>query len=152
MTANVRHESDPAAVDDHRTGAALAVIAALLGAGEMQVLAQRVEQRGPGIQTDLPDVAVHLQRYVRDDRRFSRGRLGSGHRGRQRHRHRGGGTRDEKITPAQIDVDGIAHLFDPQTLCGETRNLGQGFRQSRFLALRADVESFGVDEFHVGNP
>ena len=36
---------DAAAVDDHRAGAALAVVAALLGAGEVQVLAQRVEQR-----------------------------------------------------------------------------------------------------------
>ena len=40
---------DPPPVDDHRAGAALAVVAALLGAGEMQMLAQRVEQRGAGI-------------------------------------------------------------------------------------------------------
>ena len=41
---------DPPPVDHHRAGAALAVIAALLGAGEMQVLAQRVEQRGPRVE------------------------------------------------------------------------------------------------------
>ena len=48
---------DPPAVDDHRAGAALAVVAALLGAGEMQVLAQRIEQRGAGVdlqRTDWP--------------------------------------------------------------------------------------------------
>ena len=44
---------DPPPVDDHRAGAALAVIAALLGAGEMQVLAQRVEQRGPRVELEL---------------------------------------------------------------------------------------------------
>ncbi len=41
---------DAPAVDDHRAGAALAVVAALLGAGEMQMLAQRVEQRGARIE------------------------------------------------------------------------------------------------------
>ena len=36
---------DAPAVDQHRAGAALAVVAALLGAGQAEVLAQRVEQR-----------------------------------------------------------------------------------------------------------
>ena len=44
---------DPAAVDDHGAGAALALIAALLGAGEMEVLAQRVQQRGARIELKL---------------------------------------------------------------------------------------------------
>ena len=39
---------DAPAVDQHRAGAALAVVAALLGAGEAEVLAQRVEQRVRG--------------------------------------------------------------------------------------------------------
>ena len=38
---------DAPAVDQHRAGAALPVVAALLGAGQVQVLAQRVEQRCP---------------------------------------------------------------------------------------------------------
>jgi hypothetical protein len=41
---------DAPAVDDDRAGAALAVVAALLGAGQVQVLAQRVEQRGAGVE------------------------------------------------------------------------------------------------------
>ena len=36
------------AVDQHRAGATLAMVAALLGAGEIEVLAQEVEQRRPG--------------------------------------------------------------------------------------------------------
>ena len=36
---------DPPAVDQHRAGAALAAVAALLGAGQVQPLAQEIEQR-----------------------------------------------------------------------------------------------------------
>ena len=39
---------DAPSVDQHRAGAALAVIAALLGAGEVEMIAQRVEQGRPG--------------------------------------------------------------------------------------------------------
>ena len=41
---------DPATVDDDRAGAALAVVAALLGAGQVQVFAQRIEQRGARVE------------------------------------------------------------------------------------------------------
>ncbi len=41
---------DPPPVDHHGAGAALAVVAALLGAGQVQVLAQGVEQRGAGVE------------------------------------------------------------------------------------------------------
>ena len=41
---------DAPAVHQHRAGAALAVVAALLGAGEAQVFAQGVEQRGARIE------------------------------------------------------------------------------------------------------
>jgi hypothetical protein len=41
---------DALAVEQHRAGAALAMVAALLGAGQVQVLAQRVEQRGARVQ------------------------------------------------------------------------------------------------------
>ena len=40
---------DPPAVDQHRAGAALAVIAALLGAGQVQMFAQGVQQGGARI-------------------------------------------------------------------------------------------------------
>ena len=38
---------DAAVIDQHRAGAALPVIAALLGAGEIEMVAQRVQQRYP---------------------------------------------------------------------------------------------------------
>src|SRR3712207_8813693 len=38
----------PLAVQQHGAGAALPVVAALLGAYEAQVLAQQIQQRGPG--------------------------------------------------------------------------------------------------------
>ena len=55
---------DAPAVDDHRAGAALAVVAALLGAGQVQVLAQRVEQRGAGVEFELVALAVDAQRHL----------------------------------------------------------------------------------------
>ena len=36
---------DPPSVDDDRAGAALAAVAALLGSGQVQALAQKIEQR-----------------------------------------------------------------------------------------------------------
>ena len=50
---------DPPAVDQHRAGAALAAVAALFGAGQIQPLAQQVEQRDAGIvEFDAPPHAV----------------------------------------------------------------------------------------------
>ena len=46
----------PAAVDQHGAGTALAVVAALLGAGQTEMLAQGVEQRRPMV--DVQDVPV----------------------------------------------------------------------------------------------
>ena len=40
---------DALAVDQHRAGAALALAAAVLGAGQLQVFAQDVEQRPIGV-------------------------------------------------------------------------------------------------------
>src|SRR3978361_651142 len=44
---------DAPPVDDYRAGAALPLIAALFGAGHLQVLAQRIEQRSPGIEREV---------------------------------------------------------------------------------------------------
>ena len=41
---------DTLSVEDHRAGAALAMIAPFLCSGEMQVFAQRIEQRGPRVE------------------------------------------------------------------------------------------------------
>ena len=51
-----------AAVEQHGAGAALAVVAALLGAGEAEVLAQRVEQRGAGVELERARLAVDGER------------------------------------------------------------------------------------------
>ena len=53
---------DPAAVHQHRAGAALAVIAALLGAGQIEMVPQRVQQSRPRRKLELPFDAVDGQR------------------------------------------------------------------------------------------
>ena len=54
-----------AAVDVDRAGAALAVVAALLGAGELKAIAQGVEERGPRVQsTQHVLLAIDAQRHV----------------------------------------------------------------------------------------
>ena len=53
---------DPPAVDEHGAGAALAAVAALLGAGQVETLAQQVEQGDPGIvEGDVAAVAIDGQ-------------------------------------------------------------------------------------------
>ena len=74
--------SDPPPIDDHRARAALALIAALLGAGEKQALAQRIEQRGPRVEFELAGHAVHREGNLRHGRRFDGGSLDAGGRGR----------------------------------------------------------------------
>ena len=54
---------DPPPVDQHGAGAALAVIAALLGAGQIEMVAQRVEQGRPRRELELRLDAVDGQRY-----------------------------------------------------------------------------------------
>jgi hypothetical protein len=50
---------DPPAVDDDRAGAALTAVTALLGAGQIQVFAQKVQKRNARIiQLDRPLDAV----------------------------------------------------------------------------------------------
>jgi hypothetical protein len=53
---------DPPVVHVHRAGATLAVIAALLGAGEGNVLAQAVEQRRPRVHAKSMILSVDAQR------------------------------------------------------------------------------------------
>ena len=50
---------DPPTVDQDRTGAALAAVASLLGAGQVETLAQQVEQRDARVsQLDVPPHTV----------------------------------------------------------------------------------------------
>src|SRR5262249_57395682 len=51
-----------AAVDEHRAGPALAVIAAFLGSRQVELVAQCVEQGGPRCDRQPALLAVHMQR------------------------------------------------------------------------------------------
>src|SRR5919198_2026750 len=63
-SATVLHDGErharvnPLAVNQHRARAALAVVAALLGAGEVKVLAKQVQQRCPRRNAQLLDSTV----------------------------------------------------------------------------------------------
>jgi len=54
---------DTASVDEHRAGAALAVIAALLGAGQIEAVPQRIEQGRPRRDLEQPFDAVDDEPY-----------------------------------------------------------------------------------------
>ena len=61
-----RHEAgiDAPAVEDDRAGAALAAVAALLGPGEAEPVAQKIEQRDAGVvERDVAPRAVDRRRY-----------------------------------------------------------------------------------------
>ena len=49
------------AVDQHGAGGALAFAAAVLGAGEVQIVAQDAEKRAVGIGIDSPRGSVHME-------------------------------------------------------------------------------------------
>jgi hypothetical protein len=55
---------DAPAVNDHRAGAALPVVAALLRAGKLQPLAQRVEQGRARVELELAGLAVHGEGHL----------------------------------------------------------------------------------------
>ena len=58
-TASARQELIAPAVDQDGAGAALAAVAALLGAGQVEALAQQVEQRDARIvELDVPPHAI----------------------------------------------------------------------------------------------
>jgi hypothetical protein len=53
---------DPSTIEIHRAGAALTAIATLLGAGQMQTLAQKIEQRDTRVvELDLTSFTVNGQ-------------------------------------------------------------------------------------------
>jgi hypothetical protein len=82
---------DPPALDYHGARAALAVIAPLLRAGEMQFFAQRIQQRGSNVHLEFPHLTVdsdghfcslrclrHLRLSLRSSSNSSAGRSGGG--------------------------------------------------------------------------
>src|SRR5205823_14538441 len=68
---------DALSVDDDRAGAALSLVAALLRAGQREMLAQRIEQRGARVEIDGVALSVDRETYLlaRRHRSFRR-RLG----------------------------------------------------------------------------
>ena len=62
MTASVRHELMRTLFDDDGAGPALAMVASFLRAGQMKVLAQRVEERGTSIELKAARLSIHLKR------------------------------------------------------------------------------------------
>ncbi|VXC67062.1 hypothetical protein SPHINGO8AM_180051 [Sphingomonas sp. 8AM] len=70
---------DPPPVHQHRARAALAVVATFLGAGQPQMFAAQVEQRGPDIHLRLVRLAIDREVHVfrlsltRQERRRGRG-------------------------------------------------------------------------------
>ena len=54
---------DALAVDQHRAGAAGALVAALLGAEQVQLLAQQIEQRGAHVHRDLQVAAIDVEAH-----------------------------------------------------------------------------------------
>ena len=53
---------NPRTVHQHRAGAALAMVAAFLGAGQAQMFTQRIQQRGPCVHPKRMVLAVDGQR------------------------------------------------------------------------------------------
>src|SRR5690349_6926512 len=66
---------DAASVDEHGAGATLAVVATFLSSGEVEILAERVEQRSPRSERQAPLDAVDAKRDVELRRRLELSRV-----------------------------------------------------------------------------
>ena len=62
---------DPPSIHQHRARATLAVVAALFGAGEVEVVPKRVEQRRPRRRLQLPLLPVDIERNQNLGRRWA---------------------------------------------------------------------------------
>ena len=82
---------DAAAVDEDSAGSALAVVAALLAAGECEVFAQSVEKRGAGVEREGVGYAVDLESHAHHLRSGGGDRLAVFGRSEMRDAGRGGG-------------------------------------------------------------
>ncbi len=68
----------PPALQEHSASAALAVVTALLGAGQAELLAQDVQQRGARVDRYAALLAVDAQRDLRELGRLWRGFIAQG--------------------------------------------------------------------------
>ena len=76
-----------APIDEHRAGAALALIAALLRAGQLESLAERIQQDDARIELQRSCRSIDIERHL--DKVLCRGRLGEHRLGRGRQRGEG---------------------------------------------------------------
>ncbi len=108
------------AVNEHGAGAALAVVAPLLGSGETDVLAQRVEKRYPRIKRQTMGLTVDKKsrRAGRPLAGGSIGVLGCGCFRRQGKR-RGRSPRAQKRSPAEVGMhdDSLAGIAGMSASC-----------------------------------
>ena len=89
---------DGRTVGDRRARAALAVVAAFVGAGQVQVFAQGVEQGGAGVDCEGLRFAVHLQGNLTHGRLLQTGRAGhEADKGGHGERRRGYGAEDHEV-------------------------------------------------------
>nr|GEU28231.1 hypothetical protein [Tanacetum cinerariifolium] len=133
---------DAAAVKHDGAGAALAVIAPLLGARQLQVFAQHVEQGGAGIHFQLVALAVDGEGYLGQHWRGGRGgccrSLGAGQRW-----HGGGsgrcGSRLQYVAPAEFEFAELVHRRLPLLLRLDAGHGRQRSHRGQFAALPVEV-------------
>jgi hypothetical protein len=101
---------DPAPFDDHRAGPALTVVAPLLGARELQVLSQCIEQRRPRVELEGASLAVHGEGHLRHHGQ-PEGRRGCFRLGLDGRRScsRRNGANDQQLAPGYFEVGGLIH-------------------------------------------
>ena len=114
---------DAPAFDDDGAGAALAMVAALLGAGELEMFAQRIEQAGARVQLQMDLAAVHGEFDRRHRGSFADGRGRGGLR--RRCERRGGKKRAAALhEPAARDMVGCHGWSIPFNLQVITKRKG----------------------------
>src|SRR5262249_47928650 len=96
-----------AAIDQHRTGAALSLVAALLAAGQPQMLPQRVEQGGAHIERDTMLPLIDFEKEAHRIARQARVRVPSVRlrvRRTAKRRHNCGRSGDHEEVPSAVSL------------------------------------------------
>jgi hypothetical protein len=69
----------------------------------MQVLTQRIKQRGSGIELEVVSLPVHSEGHLRQNRRIDGNRLRFGHQRRRAHDHRDSASL-QQVAPCNFEV------------------------------------------------
>jgi hypothetical protein len=123
LRARVHHRQgqagiDAAAVHQHRAGTALAVVAAFLGAGQVQVLAQCIQQGDAGVQLQRARLAVDLEGHLGGHRCACAGGVSLGFCDHGGDDHAGGraGAEFQHVAAGKGKLGGRAHGVAPRWL------------------------------------